>query len=375
MKYLLIIAVLILAFSPAIAGDSDRFVYATDFGANCQDGEDDTRAINQALEAARVARKSVVLPAGQCILSETTPDYMLLNRGVSMYGAGANFNTTLIAGPEVGNTADFIRFRPEPGDTEYSFVELTGFFIYPDARGRKQGRRGIHFLFDSQNNAAKLWIHHLRMGPGNDYSIQFENHPTLNQQGVPSNSLISDNFLFDGIMTSNIGDSNTFTRNTIRTSSVLRKGIRLHVIDGGFGSAGHTVISENNIDAKSNAIEIMNGRRPQIIYNNIEQSAGGDLTSGLIEIGTAAFVDQPLVYGNHIGVFGTSIQQYGIRVAAANMARIDDNSLLSDSARTAAIKIESWAANTLIGVNQTSGWAFPANNNSPSTRRISTQPF
>jgi len=231
-------------------------------------------------------------------------------------------------------------------------------------------------LFDSVNNAAKMHIHHVYFGPGNDYSLRLENHPTLNPQGIPSNSLISDSMFWEGISASNIGDSNVFSRNVIRGSSTSRHGLRLHVIDGAYGSAGMTMIDNNNIDAQGPAIEVLNGRRPQIMFNNIEQSAGGCLTCSIVDVsGSSGQVVQPLVAGNHISAFGTSISQYAIRVSNSTAATIENNDIRSDNARTAAIRIEAAASLTLLGRNVISTWFVPISNLSSSTQKLSIVPF
>lgn len=367
----------IIATIIATLGSHDGQAWEGGFvSVDCAAQDDDTTAINEALETAYQERLAVMLPPGTCVVSETTSNYMLLNKGVSMFGAGA-LKSVIVPGPGVGNSADFILFRPPTGSPEFSFTEITGFMIYPSADGTKRGARGLYMIFDAQNNGAKLYIHHLYFAAGNDYSLRIENHPTLNPQGIPSNSLISDNILWDGVSATNIGDSNVFSRNTIRGTSVERAGIRLHVIDGSYGSAGMTSIDNNNIDAMGPAIKILNGRRPQVIFNNIEQSSGGCLTCAVIEIsGEAGQVDQPLISGNHIGIFGSSISQYGIGIGNSKNARVTNNDIQSDNARTAAVRIDPASTGAVMGLNTYSPiWWIKEQNASASSLKIQTAPL
>jgi hypothetical protein len=76
---------LIGSLNPGAAG---TFIYAKDFGAVCNNVANDTAAINAAQAAARTQKKTLVLPAGICRISQ-----FVVEDNEKVIGAGMNFTT------------------------------------------------------------------------------------------------------------------------------------------------------------------------------------------------------------------------------------------------------------------------------------------
>lgn len=358
---------------------SGSFNAKDDFGAMGDGVTNDTPALNQALEACFTQGKSLYIPPGVYVLQEVPgTKRCLLNRGVSMKGDGGN--TKLVFSPNVSNNVDMMLINPLGGADFVSISNIWWWPAYPNFSTSVRGRRCIYFLANvAGTNVGKLSITGNYFLPSNDYSIEGENDATLLPQGNPSNSLFADNAFWGGVKFSNIGDSNVFQRNVVRSPVSKRPGFVIYVVDGAGGSAGHNVFRDNNMDCYSGAMILLNGRQYIIDGNNIEQSIGcGTDYAAVIDIdGSSGAIVGAVITNNRIGIFDTAgyaatSAQTGIRIHGSLRANVSENTLDTNRPRSQGILITGSATSTRLGRNGFSGgWSYNVNNMGTDTKTIS----
>ncbi|MBY5865982.1 glycosyl hydrolase family 28-related protein [Rhizobium leguminosarum] len=343
------------------------------FGAKGDGVTDDTTALNLALDKAFSLGRPLYIPKGVYVLSQVgSTGRCLLNKGVSMVGDGA-VRTIFTFAPSVPNTVDMMLFAPI-GGADFVTIERTGWWPgYPNFQSTIKGKRCIHFLWtgSASVSSSKLKVQHNYFFPSSDYSIETECNSII-IQGSPSNAQFSDNHFWGGVKLSNIGDSNVFARNVLRSPVSLRPGFNVFVIDAAGGSAGHNVFRDNNIDCYGGAIWILNGREYIIDGNNIEQSTGGGSSSAaVVDIdGTSGTVISAKVTNNRIAIFGSSTAQTALRFNGSLDGFENCNTLETDVTRGQALLITSNSNGlkrggaTRIG----SGWTTPVNNSGVGTK-------
>lgn len=334
-----------------------HYLFAKDFGALGDGVNNDTAALNKALEACKIQGKTLFLSTGVYMVTESSggSGYALFNRGVSM--VGENTLAAIIRPlPSMPNTADFLRIKPD-NNAGIDFLELGNFAIWPTNGVTKYGKRAVMMDFSQLTNVGELYMHHMYLFPGNDYSLEIANSIVVNPQGVPSNSTIERNNFWEGTKCIGIGDSCKFRDNVYRsTAGSGRIGSWIYNVDGGGGVASHTILEANNYDCDGGAIFVPRARNIKVLYNNIEQSAGaGTGSNAVVDIdgssGTIAFAE---VKGNHIGIFGTATAGNAIRIHGALGAHVDQNTILAGFTVAQAILITASASDTVLGVNEIS---------------------
>ncbi|MGE0533132.1 MAG: right-handed parallel beta-helix repeat-containing protein [Hyphomonadaceae bacterium] len=334
-----------------------------------------TAAINTALAYAYDSDKAVVIPPGIIYVAEASgsPGYCLLNEGVPMRGVGRN--ASIIAPVStLGSSVSLMRIRPRSG--EYiDFLAFLDFIIYQNISGSPKGKHGIHLLTDVTTNVNGLYMRGVYIAAGNDYSLRMENAGATNVQGCPANSTFEVCQFMEGVNATSHGDSLNFSGCTFRSTST-RAGIRADAVDTS-GVAGALSIIGNNFDCAGGAIQIIRGRHFNILYNNIEHTAGAGANAAVIDLdgSSGTLTGKNIVRGNHIGIFGTSTATIGLRINATDDCLVEENDLEAGISIANGISITASASGVVLGPNTITGFSTAISNSGTGTLRRSTVPF
>jgi hypothetical protein len=331
------------------------FLCALDFGVPTDGISNATAAINNALQAAYLAGKTLYFPAGTYRYTEATPGagYALLNRGVSIVGDGM-FRTIFAPLATMPNTADCMLLNP-PANSDISGLEFAHFFINPKFDGSVRGRKGIRMLFDAVTNLTRLYVHDICIRDCNDSALDGDNSIAVNTQGVPAFSCIEGNIFYDRVKLTGVGDSNTIRNNVFNTPDGSgRVGLHLYHVDNAGVLSSHSMIYGNAMVCAGGALFVDRGRNIKFLQNNVEQSHGGGSNQAVVDInGAGGLIPGVEIKGNHFSAFGTATVQRIVRINAANCAEVEGNTILSGlgAPMSEAIRIHTAAEDTYVGRN------------------------
>lgn len=313
-------------------------------------GPDSTVALQRALDFCYSQRCDLILTKGSAFVTAAAgATYALLNKGVSMRGdAGKSTFSPIYPLTTMPSTADFIRFEPE-ANSSHDFIQFSDFMIQPTVSGTAYGKRALTGSFGVVTNAGQLAVKRMYFGPGKDYSLYLNNNVSINAQGIPSNSVIEECTLWDGVYMTGLGDNVDVRDNFIETTAGSgRYGVFAYLTDGSGGVASMLRIERNAMNADNCAIMVDRGRNVRIRDNNIEHSKASTPTNAtVIHLrGSGGTLAMPIVEGNAIGIFGSSLAQIGINVASCEFAQINTNNIITDVTRTHAIIVAASSTHT-----------------------------
>lgn len=327
-------------------------------GTGATTGPNSTVNLQAAIDFCYSQSKDLLLSAGTTFVSDGAGSgglFALLNQGVSMLGLPSKATLSIIKPlSSMSATADFIRFRPV-NNSGQDFIRFENFMIQPKPAATAYGKRALYCLFDLITNVGQMRISRLYLNQGNDYSIRMENSIPTNAQGNPSNSVIEECSLWEGVYMSGAGDNISIRDNFIVTSvGSAREGIYIYQVDGGGGVASFVDITRNAMNANGSAILVDRARNLQVTKNNIEHSAGSGVNASVINLrGSGGVLSMPVVENNAIGVFGASTALNGINVGSGNyFAQILRNNIITDVVRNNAIIVA--GTNTRVTSNKVS---------------------
>lgn len=333
---------------------ASRPLVDTDFGvvrdpdSKAETGMDSTEAFQCALDACYAANVPLIMTQGAAFISGT-----LINRGVPMYGEGKPTASRLKPMPTMAPDADFIRFDPD-GTRGQDYMSFEKFMIQPKIESGKYGRRALYISCGALTNVGQFAIKRMYFGEGNDYSISAQNTIAVNPQGNPSNAVIEQSSIFEGIKLAGVGD-NVSIRDNFIISGVGsgRVGIYAYLTDGSGGVASFLDIERNAMNADNSAIVVDRGRNVKIHRNNIEDSHGVCTNGSVIVMrGSGGTLSMPSIKDNAIGVFGDSTANVGVNLQATYFAQVRENNIITDVSRLHAVAVGSGSTNARIFDNK-----------------------
>ena len=331
-----------------------EYISITDFGAIS--GTNCTLAINAAMQAAYTLGLPLFFPPGQWKVSDTAgAGAAIINPGVSCFGASKQ-RTMIVPDLDHPNTSDIFRVSPGVG-VPLDFLFLREFMIYPSGLdGTARGKTALSFYMNGSGiNAGCMKISGLHLLSGNDWSIYMENNGSANFQGNPSNIVICENSIWDGIAMVAAGDNVRIVDNVIRTSDgSVRPGIVYSGVNASGGVPAGLHIARNAMNCTGGLLLHNGGHMPVVEDNNYEQDRGPGTPSGAIIEFTGALAETGggRIANNAFGVWGeTTIGSY-ITMQKTTGMHIYGNRALAGKVVARGVTITSTCKETRIGSNQ-----------------------
>lgn len=341
------------------------FLSVKDFGAVGDGVTDDTLALNTAFSSAYTLGKMLFFPKGTYGVREFSPGigYAILNPGVSFFGEGMVHSqiTPLTSMPNTANFMDIVA----SGGAFLDFMFVRDIMFNPSNGATKYGASAMYWNFQTTSNASCVNIEGVYCGPGNAYSMIWNNAVGVNTQGIPAEIVVERCAFWEGTQFIGGGDSNRFRDCVFRSNSLSsRVGVQFNSVGSPGNAPSCLSIEDCNFDCAGGAITVFGSYSTSIRHNNIEMSAGTGSGSGAcVDIdGSTVPNSFASIKDNLISLFGSSTASSAIRVNAAEGTIIDENRLLAGNTTAQGILITANATDTYIGLNEISPtYTIPVN--------------
>jgi hypothetical protein len=331
--------------------------------AVCNGSTDDTAAIAAGI-AATPSGGTLVIPAGNCLVSGSgsaiftvTAPINIVGQGMSLTGAG----TTILVSSAVPTSRDIFHIVPTINTSPRGFTFSK--FSVKSQTGSPTGAQILHFdtTAGTTTNIADIVIFQVYMDPNasaGGFSIFLDNGTGTNTNGGESFVTIQNSFLGGGLSCAFCGDSIRLLNNQIFT---LNAGFTINQIAGagGFWAAGNNIVAAGgNIISAAVAPVIGPGNEfEQQVTNTEANNSILDLTGSVINIST------PKIFGNSIvGLTGTGNPNI-IRLAAVTGGSVENNFIGGPTTGTQLL-ITSAAASVTVGIENTFAGSGTAISNS-----------
>lgn len=323
-----------------------QYVSVKDFGAVGDGVNDDTVAIQNAINYLTPFGGTLFFPQGTYIVSDANADNACLNvtAPIQFVGAGA-FYTSIQPAAGVAGTVNTIVVNPNPNydQTLMSFKNLS---LGNLNNGTRQGNHGIYCAtLNVGQNLPKFTVENCAIQQGGGYAIYHLNDPIDNINGGMYAAYINNNTLKGGIKLENSGDSIVVSNNTLTGTGT---GVYAALVAG----ASLLSILDNNITTTNSAIVILSGMRVHILRNNIEHYTTGSNSNAVIDIvSSGGTYVSGTIQQNLVSAFGSTDANKLINISEARGTLIQDNTLLAGVGGITAIRVNSTCNDVRIGAN------------------------
>lgn len=298
-----------------------------DFGAKCdrvgETGTDDRVAIQAAITAAEAfSSLGKVLISGQCLVKKTSgTEILLVTKGITIEGVGGRSLAGIYASIDTPNTIDILRYKPTTHPFNEGFV-IRGITIAAAGMIPNSGAftfwtiptpsaRHVLVLDDTATTGTANINRVTLTGNFFGYTTAASGAgkgivgTSTSIHGCPSQSLIEDNLIFNGVLLPGAGDTVTFRNNKMMGQNAL---------DITQVTNATTLAIENNNITFSGGINIPVARTPRVEGNIIELAEADSVGSGsaLLQLGSG--VSSGSIDNNFFGCNLPSPNLLGIRL-------------------------------------------------------------